>query len=89
MSLVAFRVCLRDGQGNEHRREVKINGRPSNRYTDETIYKEPGHHLISLTGPPDFCPEEQEIVLYPDQEQPLAVEFSLEVGQGGGGDHEA
>ncbi|MCB2191355.1 MAG: hypothetical protein KQI62_07300 [Deltaproteobacteria bacterium] len=78
MSLLEFRVWLLDDQGNNQDREVIINSRPSARYTGEIIYKEAGHHRISLVDPPNFSPEEQEIALSLEDEEIREVEFNLE-----------
>lgn len=89
MSLVAFRVWLLDRQGKNLVREVKINDQVNDRYTGKIIYKEPGHHTISLVGETDFTPPEREITLSLDDQEIQDVEFYLLTPKPGGGGHDA
>lgn len=58
-------------------REVIIDEVPSGYYTGDVIELEPGTHTISLAGPKDFTPAEQDVNPSGTSPiQPLIVKFS-------------
>ena len=52
-------------------RGVLVDGNPSGR-TNVVIEIEAGTYTISLAPPPDFAPEEQGVVLDPNETSPLS-----------------
>jgi len=59
------------------RRRVTIDRVDTGQHTGEVIELEAGHHDITLSGPDDFVPETQSIVLQDSSElEPMEVRFA-------------
>ncbi|MEA1992725.1 MAG: hypothetical protein U9N58_11160 [Thermodesulfobacteriota bacterium] len=59
------------------KRRVIINDIDTGQHTGEVIEMEGGHHDIRLSGPDDFMPETQSIILQDTTElEPMEVRFA-------------